>query len=293
MTQINEEDFLRRIQAGDKIEAADAMPAEYRRTLLELLDGQADSELSGAYNATEWIAKAPSIQEKVIVAQIIKDEVRHAAVFYQCLEELGVDVENRVKELDQAYDSIHKGQAISRKGNGRQINCLNFRIKTWAEFVVVNFCLDRYSAYPLKEFETSSYNPFAKACESVLKEERVHIRHGDLWVERLAKDPNTRQEVQQALDKWFPKTMNEFGPVDSPKNKIYTKWRLMVRGYNELREDFHKEIKERAVHAGLRMPVWTPRGSKKDNAQNSRLWPKIQKKFSIAWLVNKNSSRDV
>ena len=144
---------------------------------------------------------------------------------------------------------------------------------------MVNFCLDRYSAYTLTEFEKSSYNPLAKACQSILKEEIVHMNHGDVWVERLAKDPNTRQEVQQALDKWFLKTMSDFGPVDSPKNKIYTKWRLMVRGYNEIREDFRKEIEEKAVHAGLRMPIWTPRNSKKNDAQESPFWPKIQRKI--------------
>jgi len=208
MTQINEEDFLRRIQAGDKIEAGDAMPEEYRQALLSYLEAQADAELSGAYCGMEWIAKAPSIQEKVLVAQIIKDEVRHASVFYNCLEELGVDIESCVKELDQAYDLIHEKKNISRKDDGRRINVLHFRIDTWAEFVMCNFCLDRHSAHALTEFEKSSYNPLAKACQSVLREEIMHMNHGDIWVERLAKDPKTRQEVQQALDKWFPKMMN-------------------------------------------------------------------------------------
>ncbi len=266
MSPINDEDFLKRIQAGEKIEAADAMPEEYRHALLRLLEAQAIGELSGAYSGMEWIAKAPTIQEKVLMAQIIRDEVRHAGVLYRCLEELGVDVENRVKELDEAYDLIHveskkpasetEKKNVLRSDDIRRVNIQNFRIETWVECAMVNFCLDRYAAHLLTDAEKSSYNPLVKACQSILKEEAMHISHGDAWVERLAKDPKTRQEVQQALNKWFPRTMHQFEPVDSPENTIYKKWRLMVRDYNDLREDFHKEIKERVACAGLQMPSW-------------------------------------
>ncbi len=269
MSQINEEGFLRRIQAGEKIEAADAMPEEYRHALLTLLEGQTRGELLGAYHVIEWIAKAPSIQEKVVVAQIIRDEVRHAGVFCKCLEELGVDVENRVKKLDKIYDLTYAGSKKDASDT----------VETWAEFIAINFCLDRYSAYAIVEFEKSSYNPLAKACPSILREEAMHINHGDVWVERLAKDPKTRQEVQQALNKWFPKTIDLFRPADSPIHKIYRKWGLMVRDYKELQEDFHKEIKERVACAGLQMPLWTPGGNKETNPPKNRLLPKIKRKI--------------
>ena len=173
----------------------------------------------------EWIARAPSIQEKVFMAQIIKDEVRHASIFYHCLEELGVDVENRVKELDQAYDLTHKEKNVLRNDDGRWVHILNFGIETWVEFVVMGFCLEHYVFHEIADAGKSSYNPVARACQSILKEEIMHVRHGGILVERLAKDSETRQEVQQALDKWFPRIMNKFGPVDSPTHKIlYRKW---------------------------------------------------------------------
>jgi ring-1,2-phenylacetyl-CoA epoxidase subunit PaaA len=278
MNQINEEDFLKRIQAGEKIEATDAMPEEYRNALLQLLEARARGELLGAYGLSEGLAKAPSIQEKLVVAQIVKDEVRHAGVFYKCLEELGVDVENRIKELDQAYGLTHV-ESKKSTSNIEEKNNPNPQIETWEEFIMVNFCVDRYLAHHLADGEKSSYNPLAKACQSVLREEMMHISHGDMGVEQLAKDPKTRQEVQRVLNKWFPKTLNQFGPADSPRYKIRRKWCLIVRDLDEIQEDFRKEIKERVVRAGLQMPLWTPGGHKKTDTQESRLLPKIKRKI--------------
>ena len=35
---------------------------------------QADSELAGGYGYVPWITKAPGVEEKHVVAQIVKDE---------------------------------------------------------------------------------------------------------------------------------------------------------------------------------------------------------------------------
>ena len=51
--------FLTRIAAGDRIEAREDMPAEYRECLVHLMTMQADSELAGGYGYVPWIAKAP------------------------------------------------------------------------------------------------------------------------------------------------------------------------------------------------------------------------------------------
>ena len=86
-----EERLLARIQAGERIESAEEMTPEYRECLIHLMTMQADSELAGAFGYVPWIMKAPTIEEKHVVAQIVKDEVRHAHVMYGLLEDLGVD----------------------------------------------------------------------------------------------------------------------------------------------------------------------------------------------------------
>ena len=97
---ITAEAFAQQIQEGRKIEAHDEMSDEYREALINLMTQQADSELSGAYGYIPWIQKAPTIHEKLLVAQIVKDEINHAYRMFKLLAELGIDVDQRIAQLE-------------------------------------------------------------------------------------------------------------------------------------------------------------------------------------------------
>ena len=77
----------------------------------------------------------------------------------------------------------------------------------------------------------------------------MHIRHGELWVQRLTAAPDTRAEAQQALDRWFVRTMNIFGGRVT-KNRLYQKYRLKVRDNDEVRRAFATEVATRRARRG-------------------------------------------
>lgn len=56
------EHFMKRIEAGDKIEAEDWMPDDYRMTLIKLISMHGISEIMGALPEKEWVPKAPSLK---------------------------------------------------------------------------------------------------------------------------------------------------------------------------------------------------------------------------------------
>ena len=89
---VREAELLARIERGERIESAEEMTDEYRQSLIHLMTMQADSELAGGYGYVPWIMKAPGVEEKHVVAQIVKDEHRHAAVMYGLLADLGATV---------------------------------------------------------------------------------------------------------------------------------------------------------------------------------------------------------
>src|SRR2546428_10274397 len=95
--------LLRQIEAGERLESPDEMTPEYRDNLVHLMTMQADSELAGGYGYVPWITKAPTVEEKHVVAQIVKDELRHAAVMYGLLGDLGVDVDAHVRTHDEVF----------------------------------------------------------------------------------------------------------------------------------------------------------------------------------------------
>src|SRR5438093_5573424 len=93
-------DMMAKIDRGVRLESVDEMTAEYRDNLVHLMTMQADSELSGGYGYVPWIMKAPGVEEKYVVAQIVKDELRHATVMYGLLADLGVEVDRHVAAHD-------------------------------------------------------------------------------------------------------------------------------------------------------------------------------------------------
>src|SRR5205814_8377751 len=97
------QEMMARIEAGARIESAHEMTDDYRENLIHLMTMQADSELAGGYGYVPWITKAPGVEEKHVVAQIVKDELRHATVMYGLLADLGADVESHVSAHDEAF----------------------------------------------------------------------------------------------------------------------------------------------------------------------------------------------
>jgi ring-1,2-phenylacetyl-CoA epoxidase subunit PaaA len=94
--------------------------------------------------------------------------------------------------------------------------------------------------------------------EGIFKEERMHIRHGELWVKRLAANEATRDEAERTFQKWYVRTMNIFGRPGSPKNRLYRELRLKRRDNDEVRRTFSEEVASLVRPLGWRLPDWKP-----------------------------------
>ncbi len=257
---VTAEQFAAEIQQGRKIEAHDEMSEEYREALINLMEQQADSELSGAYGYVPWIEKAPGIHEKLLVAQIVKDEINHAYRMNKLLAELGIDVDKRIEamELGMRLDDPNANIGTERKAQDKRVNIFYYTIDTWTDFIMFNFCMDRGAGHQLEDAKHCSYAPWARTIEGIFKEEMMHVNHGDTWVKRLAANPETRDEVQAALNKWYPRTMNIFGRPNSSKNKLYRKLGLKQRDNEEVRQAFKADIERALEGTGLTLPEWHP-----------------------------------
>src|SRR6266498_2846412 len=135
MEHDKEAGLLDRIRAGERIESPEEMTEEYRANLVHLMTMQADSELAGGYGYVPWIMKAPGVEEKHVVAQIVKDEHRHAAVMYGLLADLGFDVEAHVKAHDEAFAMRIDASAdigTARITADKRVNISSPPTTTWA-----------------------------------------------------------------------------------------------------------------------------------------------------------------
>ena len=256
------EPLVARLAAGERLEAHDEMSPVYRQSLIHLMTMQADSELAGAYGYVPWITKAPTVEEKLVVAQIVKDETRHAKVMYDLLAELGVDVGQHVAAHDRSFavrlEDSEADIGTARISADKRVNIFYYPIDTWADFVMFNFCMDRGAGHQLEDVRTSSYGPWRRGVEGIFKEEKMHIRHGELWVRRLADNPATRPEAERTFGKWLVRTMNIFGRPDSPKNRLYRELRLKARDNDEVRRAFADEVRGLVEPLGWKLPEWRP-----------------------------------
>ena len=256
-----DERLIARIEAGERVESPEEMTPEYRSALIHLMTMQADSELAGGYGYVPWIMKAPGVEEKHVVAQIVKDEIRHATVMYGLLADLGIDVTQHVNAHDEVFTMRIDADAdigTSRITSDKRVNIFYYPIETWADFIFFNFCMDRGAGHQLEDVRHCSYGPWGRAIEGIFKEEKFHIRHGEYWVKRLAENPATHDEAQTTFAKWYIRTMNIFGRPGSPKNAMYRKYRLKLRDNDEVRREFAAEVAGLCEKVGLTVPEWKP-----------------------------------
>ncbi|HEY7362519.1 MAG TPA: Phenylacetic acid catabolic protein [Methylomirabilota bacterium] len=256
--------MMAKIRSDVRLESPEEMTPEYREYLVHLMTMQADSELAGGYGYVPWITKAPTVEEKHVVAQIVKDEIRHATVMYGLLADLGVEVERHVQAHDEIFTMRIDAKAdigTARITSDKRVNIFYYPIETWADFIFFNFCMDRGAGHQLEDVRHCSYGPWARAIEGIFKEEKFHIRHGEVWVKKLTEDPATRGEAQATFAKWYIRTMNIFGRPGSPKNQRYRELRLKLRDNDEVRQAFATEVRALCEKFGLVVPVWTPKWS--------------------------------
>jgi len=201
---MTEEELLDRIRSGKLIEGPDYATERYVEGLKRTLVVSGDTELISAPAYMRAAQDAPRINSYISVTGIVQDELGHAHIAYRLLRDLGVDVEALVYERDPK--------------DFRHPYAFDVPLDTWAEMVVANAFYDRAGFCILDDvFRNSSYGPWKRALVKVEREESFHLRHGEQWVATMSEQPETKRELQAAMDWMFPMTLEWFGLPDAMK----------------------------------------------------------------------------
>ncbi len=244
------------IKNGKTFDKGDVLPPLYKKHLMNLLWMQGDSEYSGSLGYIPWIEKAPTLMEKVLVAQIAKDEMRHAQVVYKILDDLGEDTLSHIKSKDLGFKLENDLEQIGfrRIKDDSRVNIFYYNIKYWADFILFNFLMDRAAGHQLEDTLESSYIPWKTGMTGIYKEEVMHVAHGDKWIKILGEDPNEKSYLQERLNLWWPRVMNVFGNSKGAHNEIYVKLGLKKRTNAQVRTAFVKEIETFIKEYDLTLP---------------------------------------
>jgi ring-1,2-phenylacetyl-CoA epoxidase subunit PaaA len=167
-----EDELKEKVQNGYILESPDEMTEGYRKALIVQLLVQADTELISAPAYFGAAQDAPSTNTMVSATAIIQDELAHANIAYRLLEDLGLDKEQLVYGREPHEFKHPYG--------------FDQPLESWAELVTANGFFDRAGITLLGDVFEHQYGPLKRALVKVDQEETFHLRHGEMWMKRLA-----------------------------------------------------------------------------------------------------------
>ncbi|RZN09439.1 1,2-phenylacetyl-CoA epoxidase subunit A [Bradyrhizobium genosp. SA-3] len=235
--------FQARIDAEERIEPNDWMPAAYRKTLTRQISQHAHSEIVGMLPEGNWITRAPTLRRKAALLAKVQDECGHGLYLYAAAETLGTSREELV-------DAMLAGKA-------KYSSIFNYPTLTWADIGTIGWLVDGAAIMNQIPLCRCSYGPYARAMIRVCKEESFHQRQGYEIMLTLCRGSEAQKAMaQDALDRWWWPVLMMFGPPDatSQHSDTSTKWKIKRFSNDELRQKFVDATVPQAQYLGLTIP---------------------------------------
>ncbi|WP_407113759.1 1,2-phenylacetyl-CoA epoxidase subunit PaaA [Bradyrhizobium sp. LMG 9283] len=235
--------FQARIDAEERIEPNDWMPAAYRKTLTRQISQHAHSEIVGMLPEGNWITRAPTLRRKAALLAKVQDECGHGLYLYAAAETLGTSREELV-------DAMLAGKA-------KYSSIFNYPTLTWADIGTIGWLVDGAAIMNQIPLCRCSYGPYARAMIRVCKEESFHQRQGYEIMLTLCRGSDEQKAMaQDALNRWWWPVLMMFGPPDatSQHSDTSTKWKIKRFSNDELRQKFVDATVPQAQYLGLSIP---------------------------------------
>src|SRR5215510_11199784 len=165
-----------------KVETVKQMPEEYRQVILKLLAAIASTE-----QHHPWINKGPTAEDRYIQAQVAADEAHQGFIDCRVLRSFG-------PEGQAGADAL-----LRRRMGEHPIDAFNVPFESWIDTITFCFTMDLVAWYHLREMTT------------MVHEEKFHASFGARRVADVVRSREYarlcgagKDEVQQAVDKWYP-----------------------------------------------------------------------------------------
>ena len=216
-------------------------PKEYQDLVKRQLTAHAEGELSGADDYVKlfyFLTNDP--YEKAVCCELAKDELDHYQRAADILLDIGIDTSFMLSQNlnDRAF---YATEAVK--------SCRN-----WAERALISTLVEDAVIDVLEEMAQSSYRPIADMCPHVLKDEKLHVGHGFRITSSMCKTKNGFKQIQEALIRMWPVTLDTFGRSDSPRSELYVKYGLRQKSYSVARNEFAEKARRKLEALGLHVP---------------------------------------
>ncbi|MGO1166183.1 MAG: benzoyl-CoA 2,3-epoxidase subunit BoxB [Janibacter sp.] len=225
------------------------VPGEYRADLMRLIVIQGDTEPASVEQQRILANTAPSIYDMRNLFQVNVEEGRHLwAMVYLLHAYFGREGREEAEQLLKRNSGDYD--------NPRILGAFNEETTDWLQFFMFTYFTDRDGKYQLGTLKESGFDPLARTCEFMLKEEAHHMFVGTTGVQRtVERTAEVMKEkggkagfedgvipfdvIQKYLNFQFSVSMDLFGSEQSTNAGNYYSSGLKGRWQETRRKDDH------------------------------------------------------
>ncbi len=208
-----------------------------------LLMRLADDEFVLAERFTEWQVRSPTLESDLALSNNAQDELGHARLWYDVLEDLGHEEHELIYERDPGQ--WHHSTLVE----------LPFAEGDWADAILRHYLYDVAEQLQLEALEGSSYGKIAGRVGKIQNEEEYHREHAESWMERLADGEGGSERLQDAVDRLFPHALTLFEPVDEELEAAIVEAGFRDATLADLREEWLSIVVPYLDGLGLETPA--------------------------------------
>ena len=236
------------------------VPGEHRADLMRLIVIQGDTEPASVEQQRVLGATAPSLYDLRNLFQVNVEEGRHLwAMVYLLHAYFGREGRDEAEQLLKR----NSGDLDSP----RILGAFNEATTDWLQFFMFTYFTDRDGKYQLGTLKESAFDPLARTCEFMLKEEAHHMFVGTTGVQRVVERTAALMNehgsadvlphggipldvIQKYLNFQFSVSMDLFGSEQSTNAGNYYSSGLKGRWMETRRKDDHELLgDERTMNA--------------------------------------------
>jgi ring-1,2-phenylacetyl-CoA epoxidase subunit PaaC len=176
--------------------------------LAEAVLALADDELILAHRNSEWTGHAPILEEDIAFANLALDEMGHAQLWLQRVQDLTGRLPDHLAFFREA-PAFRCAQIVELpKGD-------------WAFSMLRQYLFDAAEAVRLPALAESQWKPLAETALKIHTEERYHYRHTSAWVTRLGLGTTeSHSRMQSALEALWPYALQLFVPLGAEASLV-------------------------------------------------------------------------
>ena len=206
-------------------------PSEYKDAIIKIVRSHAVNELYGARVFDEpAIALAPNPYAKWLTCRVAMEEYGHHVRFKELGEKLNIPEEQMTPE------------------GKTPLSIFEFPLETWAEFCVIKLLADLAEILQVEDLLECSFHPLRNVARMTMPEEKFHAKFGEDFTKELIENESGRNDIQDAINRYYPMLPSFFGRAGSKNNEIYRKWGIKKRKNEEMLNDYLKLTKELVIN---------------------------------------------